>query len=545
MNPAMGQQSGDAARQSRRVIVGSTLGTLFEWYDFFLYGALASVFSAQFFGALSGASAYLFALIAFGVGFAVRPIGALIFGRLGDRIGRKYTFLITIILMGASTFCVGLLPNYSQIGIWAPILLLAMRVLQGLGLGGEYGGAAIYVAEHAPAGKRGRDTSWIQMTGAGGAILSLGVVFLCREIFGTAFDDWAWRIPFLLSGLMLAISIYIRTKLHESPVFAAMKAEGKTSKAPVREAFGSWTNIKAMLIALFGLVMGTTTVLYTGQTYVFFFLNRTLHVDIGTTSIIVSAALVLTLPMIWIAGAVSDHIGRKKVILTGCFLAAVTFMPLFHGVTHYANPGLEQAAATAPVMLRAAPAQCGVQFDLLGTNPPITECDKVKESLAKLGVPYTNQHDDSADRPVISVGSKTIIGFDPVAMQAALREAGYSQKADPARVDIPMLILLVFIMCCFFAMVYAPLAAALVEMFPARVRYTALSFPYHVGNGIFGGFFPAAAFAMVTMTGDIYFGVWYPIVFAAVSVVVGGIWLHEKVHEEPSLPVSETRLSRT
>jgi len=534
-----------ARKHERLVILGSTLGTLFEWYDFFLYGAVASIFSRQFFAPLSTSSAYLFALIAFGVGFAVRPLGALLFGRLGDLVGRKHTFLMTIVLMGGSTFCVGLLPTYAQAGIWAPVLLLTLRVLQGLGLGGEYGGAAIYVAEHASPGRKGRNTSWIQMTGAGGTILSLGVVFACRSYFGDEFEEWAWRVPFLLSALMLAVSIYIRTVLHESPVYARMKAEGKTSKRPIKEAFGSWSNVKAMLIALFGLVMGVTTVLYTGQTYSFFFMTETLRLDIGTASLLNAASLAVCLPMMWVAAAVSDKIGRKKVILSGCLLAALTLFPIFRGITHYANPQLEAATQNYPVTVNAAASTCSFQLDLLGKNPAKTECDSIRAALAKSGVPYTNVNTHNA-RPTVTIGTIKIVGFDGAALQGALERAGYARRADPARVNHPMVILLLVILCAYLSMVYAPLAAALVEMFPARVRYTALSFPYHVGNGIFGGFFPATAFAMVTATGDIYFGLWYPVAFATLTFVIGGLFLREKLGQEPSnarLSVSEIETS--
>jgi len=529
-----------ASKQERLVIVGSTLGTLFEWYDFFLYGAVASIFSRQFFAPLSPSSAYLFALIAFGVGFAVRPLGALLFGRLGDLVGRKYTFLMTIILMGGSTFCVGLLPTYAQAGLLAPLLLLTLRVLQGLGIGGEYGGAAIYVAEHASPGRKGRNTSWIQMTGAGGTILSLSVVFACRSYFGDAFEDWAWRIPFLLAAPMLAVSIYIRTVLHESPVYAQMKAEGKTCRRPIKETFGSWSNVKAMLIALFGLVMGVTTVLYTGQTYSFFFMTGTLRLDIGTASFLNVISLLICLPMIWVAAAVSDKIGRKKVILSGCLLAALTLFPIFRGITHYANPRLEAATQNYPVIVSAPVSTCSFQIDLLGKNPPKTECDKIKAALAKSGVPYTNVDTPKA-RPTVTIGTKSIVGFDAGALHDALERAGYAQRAEPAQVNRPKVILLLVVLCIYFAMVYAPLAAALVEMFPARVRYTALSFPYHVGNGIFGGFFPATAFAMVTATGNIYFGLWYPVAFAALTFVIGGLFLKDK-HEATDAPLSVSQI---
>lgn len=532
MSSSISSAGGPKGYSKTMVIAGSTLGTLFEFYDFFLFGAMAAVFSKQFFGSLQGSTAYLFALIAFGVGFAVRPIGALIFGRLGDRIGRKRTFMLTMVLMGGATFAVGLLPTYGQIGIWAPILLMALRVIQGLGLGGEYGGAAIYVAEHSHPSRRGRDTSWIQMTGAGGTILSLAAVYACKAISGNEFDEWGWRLPFLLSGIMLVISLYIRTKLGESPVFQEMKERGKTSKAPLRETFGSWTTIKAMAVAMLGLVAGSTTVLYTAQTYVVFFLNRTLHVDIGTSGLLVCAALVVAMPMVYIAGAVSDHIGRKKVILTGCLLAAVTFFPIYKGITHYANPALEAAVATAPVVVLAPEGSCAFRIDVLGSAKAQSDCDRVKEALAKGGVPYTSQLSAQMRSVEIQVGTETVIGADVKRLETVLKQAGYPAHADEAQMNKTMIVVLIVLMCSYFAMVYAPLAAALVEMFPAKVRYTAMSFPYHVGNGIIGGFFPATAFAMVTATGDIYFGIWYPVFFAIVSVVIGGLFLRDNAGSE-------------
>lgn len=517
-----------SARATTRIIAAATAGTLFEWYDFFLYGALASEISRQFFSALDHDMQFLFALLAFGVGFAFRPLGALIFGRLGDMMGRKYTFLATLVLMGGATFCVGLLPTYGTWGVWAPSILIALRILQGIGIGGEYGGAAVFVAEHAPPNKRGEHTSWIQTTGALGMVLSLIVVFAARQIAGEHFASWGWRLPFLVSGVMLLISLYIRMSISESPLFLQMKAQGKTSRAPIRETLGQWKNLKVVLIALFGLITGTTTVIYTGQVYSFFFLSHTLRVDAGLAGVYVAIALALSMPFFWLFGRLSDRIGRRVVILAGCLLGALTYFPIFHGLTHYANPALEAAIARAPVIVSGDARTCAFQFDLLGNRHFSSDCDVAKGLLAKGGVPYT--FDDRTGEPVrVSIGAAQFAARDTAGIGRALADAGYPASADPDRVNGFMVVVLVWVMSLYLAMVFAPLAALLVEMFPAPIRLTALSFPYHLGNGIFGGFFPTIAFAIVAHTGDIYAGLWYPVCFSIVTVVVGAIFLRPGV----------------
>jgi MFS family permease len=527
-----------SARQSRKIIAASTVGTLFEWYDFFLYGALASVISEQFFSSLNEQTKYVFALLAFGVGFAFRPLGALIFGRLGDMMGRKYTFLVTLVLMGGATFLVGLLPGYASWGAWAPSILIALRIVQGIGIGGEYGGAAVFVAEHAPRNRRGEHTSWIQTTGAMGMVLSLLVVYAARKIAGPAFADWGWRIPFLLSGVLLLVSLYIRMSISESPLFLKMKAEGKTSRAPVRETLGEWKNLKIVLIALFGLITGTTVVIYTGQVYSFFFLARTLRVESGLAGLYVAIALVLSMPLFWYFGRLSDRIGRRPVILAGCMLAALTYFPIFHGLTHFANPALETAIERAPVKIVGEASTCSFQFDVLGTRKFTSGCDKAKSLLANSGVPYT--FESKASSTMVSIGGASFAADDIAAIRDGLSAAGYPASADPAQINGAMIVLLVWVMSAYLAMVFAPLAALLVEMFPARIRLTALSFPYHVGNGIFGGFFPTIAFAIVTQTGDMYAGLWYAVVFAVVTVVIGGLFLRSKVLTGNDAPVVES-----
>ena len=533
----------------RRVIFASSLGTVFEWYDFYLYGSLAAIISKQFFSGVNPTAAFIFALLAFAAGFAVRPFGALVFGRLGDLVGRKYTFLVTILIMGMSTFVVGILPSYAQIGIVAPVVLILLRLLQGLALGGEYGGAATYVAEHAPHGKRGAYTSWIQTTATLGLFLSLLVILGCRVMLGTErFEAWGWRIPFLVSLVLLGISVWIRLKLNESPLFQAMKDEGKTSKAPLRESFAHWGNLKYVLLALFGLTAGQAVVWYTGQFYTLFFLTQILKVDAQTANILIATSLLLATPFFLVFGSLSDRIGRKPIIMAGLLLAAITYFPLFRGITHYANPALADAQQRAPVSVIADPDYCSVQFNPVGTSKFTSPCDVAKAALVKRGVPYSNVHVNSVAGPVtpspgvasIRVGSTVIPSYDATsagaadrgkafdaALGGALSEAGYPAAADPQRINKPMLTLLLWILVIYVTMVYAPIAAMLVELFPTKIRYTSMSLPYHIGNGWFGGFLPPIAFAIVAATGSIYSGLWYPIAIAVITLVVGLVFVHE------------------
>jgi hypothetical protein len=527
------------------VIGASSLGTVFEWYDFYLYGLLASVISAQFFSGVNDVTGFIFALAAFAAGFAVRPFGALVFGRLGDLVGRKHTFLITMGIMGGATFAVGLLPSYASAGVIAPILLLALRLLQGLALGGEYGGAATYVAEFAPAGKRGLYTSWIQTTATLGLFAALLVVIGTRTYIGEdAFKAWGWRIPFLLSIVLLAVSMWIRLQLSESPVFLKMKSLGTTSKAPLAEAFGQWSNLKIVIIALAGAVMGQAVVWYTGQFYALFFLERMLRVDGATTNILIAIALVLATPGFIFFGWLSDKIGRKPIILTGCLLALLTYFPLFEALTRYANPALYTAQATSPVTVTADPKQCSFQFDPIGKNLfDSTSCDIAKSFLAKAGVSYKREDAPPGTIAKIRSGTTVLTAPDPGVVtgkerkaaiaafqkevKAVLSAAGYPDKADPATVNKPMVVLILFVLVLYVTMVYGPIAALLVELFPARIRYSAMSLPYHIGNGWFGGFLPTTAFAMVAATGDIYYGLWYPIVVAGATLILGLFFLPE------------------
>jgi len=527
------------------VIGASSLGTVFEWYDFYLYGLLASVLTAQFFSGVNETTGFIFALAAFAAGFAVRPFGALVFGRLGDLVGRKHTFLITMSIMGGATFLVGVLPNYASIGVAAPILLVALRLLQGLALGGEYGGAATYVAEHSPAGKRGLYTSWIQTTATLGLFAALLVVIGTRTWIGEdAFKQWGWRIPFIVSVVLLGVSLWIRMQLAESPVFTKMKNLGTTSKAPLKEAFGQWSNLKIVLVCLTGAVMGQAVVWYCGQFYALFFLERTLRVDGATTNILTATALALATPGFVFFGWLSDRIGRKPIILTGCLLAMLTYFPLFQSLTRYANPALYAAQAAAPVTVVADPAECSFQFDPIGKNKfDSTSCDIAKSYLAKAGVSYKREDAPAGTLAQIRSGETTLTAPDPKAVKGAERKAaitafqgkakaaltavGYPEKADPATINKPVVVLILWVLVVYVTMVYGPIAALLVELFPPRIRYSAMSLPYHIGNGWFGGFLPTTAFAMVAATGDIYYGLWYPIVVAGATVVIGLFFLPE------------------
>jgi MFS family permease len=550
--------------EEKRVIFASSLGTVFEWYDFYLYGSLSAIIAKQFFSGVNPTAAFIFALLAFAAGFAVRPFGALVFGRLGDLVGRKYTFLVTILIMGISTFIVGLLPGYATLGIIAPIILIVLRLLQGLALGGEYGGAATYVAEHSPNGKRGRYTAWIQTTATMGLFLSLLIILGCRvSMSAEAFESWGWRIPFLLSVVLLGISIWIRLMLSESPAFQQMKAEGKTSKAPLREAFVEWGNLKIVLLALFGVVAGQAVVWYTGQFYALFFLTQTLKVDAQAANLMIAASLLIATPFFVIFGALSDRIGRKPIIMAGLALAIVTYFPLFRAITHFANPALAQAISSSPVVVSADPDECSFQFNPVGTSSFTSSCDIAKSALVRRGIPYSNVALAPGRPATVRIGETTIasystagadtgktevsLGHGPSAphgpsgggdakseaarfdreLNAAIQAAGYPLKADPARVNHLMVILLLTVLVLYVTMVYGPIAAMLVEMFPTRIRYTSMSLPYHIGNGWFGGFLPTTSFAIVAATGDIYSGLWYPIIIAALTLVIGLLFVRE------------------
>jgi MFS family permease len=528
-------------RDERRVIFASSLGTVFEWYDFYLAGSLAAFISRHFFSGVNPTAGFIFTLLGFAAGFAVRPFGAIVFGRLGDMVGRKYTFLVTILIMGASTFVVGLLPDYTQIGIAAPVLFIAMRLLQGLALGGEYGGAATYVAEHAPANKRGAWTAWIQTTATLGLFLSLLVILGVRTVMGEdAFGAWGWRIPFLASIVLLGISVWIRLQLNESPVFVRIKSEGKTSKAPLSEAFGQWKNLKIVILALIGVTAGQAVVWYTGQFYALFFLTQTLKVDGGSANIMIAVALLIGTPFFLFFGSLSDRIGRKPIIMAGCLIAALTYFPLFKALTHYANPALETATAKAPIVVIANPSQCSFQFNPVGTAKFTSSCDIAKSALSRAGLNYENVAAPAGTMAEIKVGDRVVPTFDGKAPDAkertktfetslndALKSAGYPPKADPAQINWVMTIVVLTILVIYVTMVYGPIAAMLVEMFPARIRYTSMSLPYHIGNGWFGGFLPATAFAIVAAQGNIYSGLWYPVVIALITFVIGMLFVKE------------------
>jgi MFS family permease len=517
--------------QSPAFVIGaSSLGTIFEWYDFYLYGLLATIISAQFFSGVNDTTAFILALAAFAAGFAVRPFGAILFGRIGDLVGRKNTFLVTMGIMGLSTFLVGLLPSYASIGIAAPVLLVALRLLQGLALGGEYGGAATYVAEHAPEGKRGLYTSFIQTTATLGLFAALLVVIGIRTALGEeAFAAWGWRIPFLISIFLLGLSLWIRLQLEESPVFREMKEAGEGSKAPLTEAFARWANLRLVIIALVGAVAGQAVVWYAGQFYALFFLEKTLKVDGATANILIAVALALATPFFIVFGWLSDKVGRKKIILAGCALAALTYFPLFGALTEAANPALARAQAMAPVTVHADPRTCSVQFDPIGrTKFDKTGCDVAKSTLAKAGIPYANKPVGAGE---VSIGDRRIevgeLGSYGKRLTAAVAEVGYPAKADPVAINRPVVVVILFILALYVTMVYGPIAALLVEMFPTRIRYTSMSLPYHIGNGWFGGFLPTVAFAMVAATGNIYYGLWYPVIVALLTLIVGMLFLPE------------------
>jgi MFS family permease len=565
--------------EEKKVIFASSLGTVFEWYDFYLYGSLAAIIAKQFFSGLDAGSAFIFALLAFAAGFIVRPFGAIFFGRLGDMIGRKYTFLVTILIMGLSTFIVGILPTYASIGVAAPIILIGLRLLQGLALGGEYGGAATYVAEHAPHGKRGAYTAWIQTTATLGLFLSLLVILGTRTALGEeAFADWGWRIPFLVSIALLAISVYIRLSMNESPAFVKMKAEGKTSKAPLTESFGQWKNLKIVILALVGLTAGQAVVWYTGQFYALFFLTQSLKVDGATANLFVAASLIIGTPFFIVFGVLSDKIGRKPIIMLGCLLAVLTYFTAFEQLTKAANPDLHAAQQANKVVVIADPAECSFQFNPTGTVKFTSSCDIAKQKLAANSVSYSNEVAPAGTPALIKVGEveiKTAVTPEDVAaakevaeqkllalkaaepvdakavktaedalknlsdekkskdavisanLSAALKAAGYPAKADPAKVNKIYVIVILTYLVILVTMVYGPIAAMLVEMFPTRIRYTSMSLPYHIGNGWFGGLLPTTAFAIVAQTGNMYNGLWYPIIIAGATFIIGTLFIKE------------------
>ncbi|NYT69662.1 MFS transporter [Pusillimonas noertemannii] len=535
--------------EERRVIFASSLGTVFEWYDFYLYGSLAAIIAAHFFSGVNPTAGFIFALLAFAAGFAVRPFGALVFGRLGDLVGRKYTFLITILIMGLSTFLVGVLPSYSSIGMAAPVILIILRLLQGLALGGEYGGAATYVAEHAPQNRRGFYTSWIQTTATMGLFLSLLLILGIRSALGEeAFLSWGWRVPFLISAVLLIISVWIRMRLNESPAFKKMKEEGTQSEAPIKESFGQWRNLKIVILALLGLTAGQAVVWYTGQFYALFFLTKSLGVEANTANILIALALLLGTPFFVVFGALSDKIGRKPIIMAGCLIAALAYFPVFKAITHFGNPALEHAQATAPVTIVADPATCSFQFNPVGTASFTSSCDILKAFMASNSVNYENVAAPAGTLAVARIGDEEFPAFEGAGMSKAdftarsaqLREAltqsirahGYPAKADPTQINYFMVVVLLTFLVILVTMVYGPIAAMLVEMFPTRIRYTSMSLPYHIGNGWFGGFLPPVAFAIVAATGNIYDGLWYPIGIAVMSLVIGTLFVKETRHND-------------
>jgi MFS family permease len=515
----------DFKPEEKRVIFASSLGTVFEWYDFYLYATLAPFFAALFFPKGNETAALLSAFATYAAGFLVRPFGALVFGRVGDLVGRKYTFLVTIVVMGASTFAVGLLPTFQTIGWFAPVLLVSLRLLQGLALGGEYGGAATYVAEHAGAGRRGYDTSWIQTTATLGFFLALLVIGVCRmQIEAKEFADWGWRIPFWVSVVLLAFSVYIRLKLEESPVFKKIKSEGATSKAPLTDSFANWSNGKIVLLALLGATAGQGVVWYTGQFYALFFLIITLKLDYQIAYILIGLSLIIGTPFFIFFGWLSDKIGRKNIIMAGCLLAVLTYFPLFKAITHFVNPDLEAAALTTPVSVAAR--DCNLHI-FVGPWSKFSDCDKAQDFLTKQGITFKSLPPVEGKSVVTKIGDAELEGWDETKYKDAIKAAGFPAKADPAKVNYFMTELILVILVIYVTMVYGPIAAFLVELFPAKIRYTSMSLPYHIGNGWFGGMLPLLATAMVAASGDIYFGLWYPIVVAAMTFVIGTLLLKE------------------
>lgn len=565
-------QHHQVTHSEKLIITASSLGTVFEWYDFYLYGLLTAIIAAKFLTGLNPTTSFIMALLVFAAGFIVRPFGALVFGKIGDTFGRRYTFIITLLVMGLSTFLVGCLPTYESVGVAAPIMLVVLRMFQGLALGGEYGGAATYVAEHAPNNKRGFYTSWIQITATAGLAMALLIVITVRSpvtgVGEDAFKDWGWRIPYLISGLFLAVGLWLRLKLHESPVFQKMKTEGTASKAPLTEAFGQWKNLKIVLIAFFGAIAGQAVVWYTGQLYAMFFLEKMLKVDGLTANSLIIIALLLGTPFFLVFGALSDKVGRKPIILAGCALAAATLFPAFHALTNAANPALAKALATAPVTVSADPAECSSQFDPVGANKfDTTSCDIVKNAMAKAGINYENVAAPAGTIASVTVGGTTVVAPDPAtvsgddkkkaiaaftarvigapavkakpaeggkpaveakdAVVGELAKVGYPTKADPAQINKPVVIAILWYLVLLVTMVYGPIAAMLVELFPSRIRYSSMSLPYHIGNGWLGGLLPAIGFAMVAANGNIYHGFWYPVVVAAATFVIGLLVLPE------------------
>jgi len=537
-------------KQNEVLVIGaSSVGTMFEWYDFFLYGALVANINMHFYTGVNETTGYILALATFAAGFVVRPFGALVFGRIGDIVGRKNTFLVTMVIMGISTFLVGLLPGADQIGIWAPILLVALRVLQGLAIGGEYGGAATYIAEHAPPNRRGFFTSWIQITATIGLFVSLMVILAIRQTMSPeAFNEWGWRVPFLLSVFLLLISIWIRLQLNESPVFLKMKEEAATSKAPLSEAFGRWSNLKWVLVALFGCAAGQAVVWYTGTFYGLTYLKQTLRVDPAQADTLVALSLLVGTPFYVFFGWLSDKIGRRNLILAGLLIPVLTYFPLFNMLTQAANPALAQAVASAPVVVRADPNACSLQFDPVGRNKfDQQSCDVAKALLTRAGVSYNAEATPPGSIAEVVIGGQSYVApnventtatlspEDRAKMiadynkevSAALKAAGYPANADKNAVNTFMVVMLLFFTQLCTAMVYGPMAAMLVELFPARVRYTSMSLPYHLGNGWFGGLLPTIAFAIVASTGNIYAGIWYPVIIAGVTFVVALFFLPE------------------